>query len=76
MMNSRFFKFEKKKKINLSNNLFIEQTNLGMSQDIVLGGDDGFKTIILLFQHSLQLMCVAPFSLSSIASTDCREYPR
>ena len=37
---------------------------------------DGFKTIILLFQHSLQLMCVAPFSLSSIASTDCREYPR
>ena len=24
---------------------------------------DGFKTIILLFQHSLQLMCIAPLSL-------------
>ena len=34
MMNSPliFSKFEKK--VNLSNNLFIEQTNLGMSQDI------------------------------------------
>ena len=32
MMNSRFI-FSKFEKVNLSNNLFIEQTNLGMSQD-------------------------------------------
>ena len=61
-MNSRFI-FSKFGKVNLSNNLFNEQTNLGMSQDISFERDDGFKTIILLFQHSLQLMCVAPLSL-------------
>ena len=31
---------------------------------------DGFKTIILFFQHSLQLMCVAPLSLSLLHSID------
>ena len=30
---------------------------------VCIGVSDGFKTIILLFQHSLQLMCIAPLSL-------------
>ena len=63
MINSRFIfsKFEKRSICQTISSL--NKQTLGCHKILVLRGDDGFKTIILLFQHSLQLMCVAPLSL-------------